>query len=719
MKTRKNNKNWNFPKILFRIFLVFILILFIQMVYLSMSPNIYGINIDKFAANRNTTKQKLIAARGTIYDIEGNILSHNITSYTVIAYLSEKRTGSGKTPMHVVDKDGTAEKLAPILNMSTENILKLLSKNSYQVELGPGGRGITELTKKSIEELGLPGIAFIESHKRYYPNGDFASYTVGYAKDKEVENPDKTKTKVTVGELGIEKEYDKLLKGTDGYLEFQKDRFGYKIPDTKEIRVDAIDGKDVYLTLDSNIQRFVETAVRDASNASKPEWMVLSVMDAKTGKILATSSTPTFDPNKKNITNYQNPLVSFTYEPGSTMKTFSYMCAIEKGTYVGNATFDSTKIDFTDDTIRDWNRVGFGNISYDKGFEYSSNVGASNIMQRFLTRENLKKCYSDYGFGNITDLELPNENAGKINFKYPVETASASFGQGITTTVVQQLRALTIISNNGKMLTPHIVEKIVDPKTGKVVYQSKKEETKALVSLNTANKMKDLMYNVVHGTDPFTTGRAYQIEGYDVIGKTGTAQYVNPNTGKYVDGSYIYSFSGMYPKDDPEIIIYAALAKPQDKSNVTMQKAVKEVMLNIATYKNLFNKTTEITKGKATTIKSFTNKNLVSVKNDLESKGLKVIVIGNGSKIVDQYPKKNTKVNSDETVILKTSGNEMRMPNMTGWSRMIAKEYFDLVGCTYTMDGYGFVETQNVAENLIITKESEIVLTLKQKYNLE
>ena len=719
MKTRKNNKNWNFPKILFRIFLVFIMILFGKLVYLSLSPNIDGINMDKFAANRNTTKQTLTAARGTIYDIEGNILAHNITSYTVIAYLSEKRTGSSKIPLHVVDPQKTAEILSPILNMSVESLEKLFAKKVYQVELGPGGRGITELTKKTIEELNLPGIAFVEAYKRFYPNGDFASYTVGYAKEKEVEKEDKTKEKEVVGELGIEKGYDKLLKGTDGYLEFQKDRFGYKIPDTKEIRVDAENGKDVYLTLDSNIQRFVETAVRDASNASKPEWMILTVMDAKTGNILASTSTPTFDPNKKNITNYQNPLVSYTYEPGSTMKTFSYMCAIEKGTYVGSATFDSTKIEFTDDTIRDWNRTGFGNITYDKGFEYSSNVGASNIMQRFLTRENLRKCYSDYGFGTLTDLELPSEQAGKVNFRYPIETASASFGQGITTTVIQQLRALTIISNDGKMLTPHIVDKVVDNKTGKVIYQSKKTETKPLASLNTVDKMKDLMYDVVNGTDPFTTGRAYQIDGYDIIGKTGTAQYVNPNTGKYVDGSYIYSFSGMYPKDDPEIIIYAALAKPQDKSNVMMQRAVKEVSLNIATYKNLFNKKDELVKGKAVKIESYTNKNTSTIKNDLESKGIDVVIIGNGNKITNQYPNKNTKISSGEKVILKTNGSEIKMPNMTRWSRVTAKAYFDLVGCIYSIEGYGFVESQNVAENLIITKESEIVLNLNQKHDLQ
>ncbi len=713
MKTRKELSNWNFPKRMFKICTFLIFVLFLQLTYLAISPNIYGINMDKFAQSRNTVKTTLSAARGSIFDKDENVLALNVTSYTVIAYLSPKRTGSKKTPLHVVDKEKTAKELAPVLNMTEEAILKLLNKNVYQVELGPGGRGITELKKVEIENLKLPGIDFVESHKRYYPNGDFASYIIGYAKENDDSNAEIT------GELGIELKYNDILKGKDGYLEYQKDRFGYKIPDTKEIRVDAEDGKDVYLTIDSNIQRFVETAVKEASSESNPEWMVLAVMDAKTGDILGSASTPTFDPNKKNIVNYESPLVSFTYEPGSTMKTYSYMCAMEKGTYKGNATYDSSGIEFTDDIIRDWNKTGFGVISFDKGFEYSSNVGASYLAQRFIGKEDLRECLRSFGFGKITGVELPREQTGKVAFKYPIEIASASFGQGITSTAIQQLRALTIISNNGKMLTPHIVDKIVDRSTGEIIYQSKKIETKALVSTSTITKIKDLMYNVVNGTDPFTTGRAYKIDGYDIIGKTGTAQYVNARTGKYVAGSYIYAFSGMFPKDNPEIIVYSVLAKPATASNVSMQTAVQSVMNNIATYKNMFQKTQIDTDNHSISVSSYFNKNTDEVVQSLKSKNIKVITIGSGNKVIDQYPSRGSEITPHEVVILKTNGTDLKMQNVTGLSRTSVEAYLKLLGVSYQIDGYGYVTGQSILEGTTISSDSNITITLSQKYNLE
>ncbi len=459
------------------------------------------------------------------------------------------------------------------------------------------------------------------------------------------------------------------------------------------------------------------TAVKEATLESNPEWMVLAVMDAKTGDILASTSTPSFDPNKKNITNYQNPLISFTYEPGSVMKTFSYMCAIEKGTYKGDAIYDSTKIEFEDDVIRDWNRTGFGNITYDKGFEYSSNVGASNLIGNFIDKDDLKKCYEDYGFGKATGIELPRELTGKISFKYPIEIASATFGQAITTTAIQQLQALSIIANNGKMLTPHIVDKIENPETKEILYESKKTESKTLVSEKTIDKIKELMYNVVHSTDGYATGRAYNLDGYDVIGKTGTAQYVDANTGKYMYGSYIYSFSGMYPKDNPEIIIYSALAKPKTGTNLSMQKAVRNVMENIATYKNMFNKNEVSTELKRIDIKSYTNKSTNEVMQSLT--GANVVLIGNGNKVIDQYPKSGTKLSSLDTVILKTNDSNIIMPNMTGWSRGLVEAYFKLANIKYSIEGYGYVTMQNIPVGTQLDPNTEVKITLNPKYQLE
>ena len=427
VKKKTTTKTWNAPKYFLNVVFFTFLIITAQLAYITLFPSVYGINMDDFASARNSYSTKLYAKRGTIYDNDGNTLALNVSSYTVIAYLSDSRTGKNKTPLHVVDKEGTAKKLAPILNMSEEYILGLLNRDSYQVELGPGGRGITELVKEEIEDLNLPGIDFIETFKRYYPNGDFASYILGYAKQYTKEDEEGNSSLKIVGELGIESKYENILNGVDGSLTYQRDRYGYKIPDTKEDKIEAIDGSDIYLTLDSNIQRFVESAM-EGVNEYSPEWASITVMNAKTGEILAASSTPSFNPNIRDITNYQNPFVSYAYEPGSTMKTFSYMCAVDSGKYDGNKIVKTGSVIIEDAEVRDWNRTGWGNITLDKGFIYSSNVATSSLVSGVITKGELRDCYDKFGFGQLTDIELAKEVKGTVNFNYPIEVATAAFG---------------------------------------------------------------------------------------------------------------------------------------------------------------------------------------------------------------------------------------------------------------------------------------------------
>ena len=535
----------------------------------------------------------LTAKRGTIYDAAGGVLAQNVTSYTIIAYLDKKRSTETQIN-HVKDIEATAKALAPLLNADENTLKEIMQKgkdnNRYQVEFGKYGKNITEIAKSEIEKLNLKGIDFIESYKRYYPNGNFASYILGYAINKEYTNKDGKTTTSIEGELGIEAKFNDKLKGVNGYLSYQQDRQGYKIPDTKEQKIDAIDGSNIYLTIDSGIQRFVETEVKSMEENYSPEWSMISVMDAKTGDILASSSSPSFDPNIRNITNYENPLVSNAFEPGSTMKIYTYMCAVEKGTYKGDETYKSGTIQIADAIIKDWNNTGWGTITYDKGFEYSSNVGVSTMINHFIDKDDLKSCFKKYGFGELTGIDLSREVSGNLGFKYPVEVANAAFGQGITTTAIQHLTALSIIANNGKKITPHIVSKIVDPNTNKTTYERKVTKSSKIVSEETVNKIKDLMYNVVNSEDGSATGKKYKIDGFDVIGKTGTAQLYDSKNGGYLKGSndYIYSFAGMYPKDDPEIIIYAAIKKPNVGTSNMLSDAVTNLMKNIAKYKNMF-----------------------------------------------------------------------------------------------------------------------------------
>ena len=727
MKTRKiKNANWKFPKIVFLIFLVFIFVLFIQLSYLSLSPTIYGINMDEFALNRNTISGILPASRGNIYDSSGTILAQNVSSYTVIAYLDESRTGNSKTPLHVVDKETTAKKLAEVLGKDADDLLYLLKtfseQGTYQVELA---HGITEMNKETIENLNLPGIDFVENYKRYYPNGDFASYVIGYAKTNEnVETDEDGYTKITYeidGELGIEAKYNDLLKGKDGYLSYQSDRFGYKIPDTKETRIEATDGANIYLTLDSNIQRFLETAVKAVNSEYKPDWMMITVMDAKTGDILGTASTPSFDPNIRDITNYESPLVTYLYEPGSTMKTYTYMCAIEKGTYDGSATYESGSIEVEGTKISDWNGGrGWGTVTYDKGYEYSSNVAITNILQKFIDKDDLKSCLESYGFGSYTNIELPREMLGNIEFNYPVEVAAAGFGQGITTTAIQHLRALSMISNEGRMLSPHIVDKIIDPNTGKTIYESKTEQSDQVVSVSTVNKIRELMYNTVNGTDVGTTGSAYKTDSTVVIGKTGTAQIYDNETGGYLKDSngYIYSFSGMFPASDPQYIIYAAIKRPNVGSSSVLAKQVKSVIENIVKYRNLQDDTGKNTNVNSLIVESYKNKKIDEVIQSLEDYKLNIIKMGSGDYIIDQYPLKGEKIISGDRFFIKTNSDTYTMPSIIGWSKKDVQTLCNMLSISCTFNGYGYVTSQSINEGTTLNNDLKLDVALSDKKSI-
>lgn len=766
MKNTNSKNKWNAPIICFVFFLLVIAILFLQFCYLSLSKNVYGINMKQFAASRNTVTSILTAERGTIYDVDGNVLAQNISSYTLIAYLDSSRTTDENNPKHVVDKEYTATKLSSILGEDNyEYILERLNKNAKQVEFGTIGRNLTELTKLAIEELNLPGISFTETVKRYYPNGDFASYIIGYAKqytriniqindtydlydyyknyfdnyegitlelsnekvvsieDKVIKGLEKgtsilliktygetlatilvnvtdydnyqTVDSTIVGELGIESNFDKKLQGVDGYIKYQQDKYGYKIPDTPEEKVESQNGYDIYLTIDSNIQRFAESSVNEIVDHYNPEWSIVSVMDAKSGAILASATSPSYNPNSlPDNMSYQNPLVSYTYEPGSVMKIYTYMCAIETGKYDGNKTYLSGSYEFENGIkIHDWDKNGWGYLSYDTGFSYSSNVAIINIIKDYLSLAQLKTCLENFGFGSKTGIELSNEESGSIDFKYETEVMSAGFGQGISTTPIQQLQALSIIANNGVMVKPYIINKIVDSKTNEEFVTEVKKSEK-LVSDTTISKIKDLMESVISPGSP--TGGKYYLEGYDLIGKTGTAQIFE--NGSYLTGSndYIISIALMYPKDDPEIIIYAVAKQPSSNANGVLQTPTKELVQNIAKYKGMFSEDKADSENISYKLSSYISKNVEEVKKELEENNLNVVLVGDGNKVIKQYPSKNTDVIANDKIFILTNSTNFTMPDITNWSRHDVIKLCEFMSIECSFDGYGYVVSQSI-----------------------
>ncbi len=651
--------------------------------YVVLSDKVDGINLKDKSASISTVKKTLYADRGNIYDINGEELASTVNSYTVIAYLNSNKT-------NVSDKEKTAKELSPILNMTEEKLIELLNKKLYQVELRPGGYGITEVVKARIEKLELPGIDFIKnSKKRYYNKSTFASYIIGYAKVLD-------DGKIS-GELGIEGYYDDILSGTNGYTKYLKyTSSNYKIPNTNEDTKKAKDGSDIYLTIDSSIQLIAEKAVSSMKEKFNTDWAVFTVMDAKTGAIVASATNPNFNPNDTNtIKEYMNPLLSYQYEPGSVMKVFSFASSMEEGKYDGEETFKSGSYTLDDGTvIRDSERKGWGTISFDEGFARSSNVAATTLALR-LGVDKLSEYYNNLGFGKKTGIELSNEAIGDIEMVYQSELATASFGQGVSVTAIQMLQALSAMTNDGTVIKPYIVDKVVD-QNGNITYQGKRQVVKKVYSTNTVNKMHEIMKKVID------INKYWQVNNVSIMGKTGTAQIASPKGG-YLTGTYDYikSFAGIFPADDPKYIVYVAGKKPETNLG-SWAKVITTAIEEIASYAKLTESKSDADPSKIITLDNYISKYLDTTLEELKNKKIDVIILGNGKYIINQYPLKNKTLLSGEKLFLLTNDKEIKMENLKGWSLSEVKTYCNLIGLKLEYNGYGYVINQSIEKNAIL-----------------
>lgn len=667
----------------------------VKLSYVVLSDKVDGINLQAMSASITTVERTLYASRGEIFDVNGEKLATTVNSYNVIAYLDPSRTTDPDNPRHVVDKEATAKALAPLLGMNEERILELLNKDLYQTQLGPGGNDITEVLKNAIESLELPGIGFeSNSKKRYYRNSTFASYIIGYAKKNEEGK--------LVGELGIEGYFDDELSGTDGYTKYLKyTSSNYQIPNTPEETEEAVDGSDIYLTIDFDIQKLAEKAVSTFASEYNTEWAIFTVMDAHTGAIVASATNPNFDPNDTNtITSYMNPLVSYQYEPGSVMKIFSFASAIEEGLYDGDEIYKSGSIQVDSETIvNDAEKGGWGDISFDTGFANSSNVAATILAFRMLESadKKLPDYYADLGFGKKTGIELANEAIGDIGVVYKSELSNASFGQGISVTPIQMLQALSSMTNDGNIIKPYIVDKIVDSE-GNVTYEGKREVVANVYSSKTVEEMHELMHKVISEG----TGKAYGNASVSLMGKTGTAQIAS-SSGGYMTGEYdtIRSFAGIFPEEDPEYIVYVA-ARHFEGTSTKFANVITTAIDEIAKYAKLVGSASENDLSKVYTVDNYLSKDINNVTSILENTPINKIVIGNGKYIINQYPLKNGIVLENGKLFLVTNSSEIAMPDMTGWSLSDVQTYCDLIDLKLEYSGYGYVVSQSIAAGTIL-----------------
>lgn len=717
MATKKRNRNQS-AKIIMCIFALIIVLLISNVIYLGATGKHFVSGNDiKDYAEKNVGSQKidtLYAKRGTIYSSDDEVIASDVKKYKLYAVIRE-RYNADKTPAYVVDKEDTAQKLAPIIGMDEKKILERLNATSYQVEFGSHGNNLSSLVKDQIDALNIAGLEFEEMTTRNYRYGDFASYTVGYAQVLTEEINGKT-TKAIVGQMGIEKAYEEELSGTDGQKVYLADNNNYILPNGVLSETAPVAGNDLYLTIDTDIQTELDLQMKNLVEKQTPDKATCAVMEAKTGKILAVSNYPSFNPNDRDLTNYVDLFLNEPVECGSVFKSFVYANALTNSQLDIHSTFPSGHYYYkvngkTVADIKDHNSgKGWGTISYEKGFYYSSNTAICNMLTKIIDKDNILQDYEDLGFFQQSDVDGLSSAAGVAGYKREgdrtLEYLTTGFGQGSTFTAYQLLRAYSVFANDGKTVEPYLVEKIVDSEKNETVYQAQSQYSNQIFSTDAIKTMRSLLSGVVNGKG--NTGYTFHMEDINLIGKTGTGQVAKD--GKYMSGYYTHSFAGLAPYEDPEVVIvfWYQGAKSGNKIPAELVSSVIRTALN-----KINTQPAQEVETSTFVLDSYTNQSVEFAKTILTQNQLTPLTIGDGQTVIDQYPKAKTEVSSKSRVFLQTNGTNITMPSMDGWSRKEAEAFASMANITLKFDGIGSIYKQSVTKGTKLKANQEITVYAK------
>ncbi|WP_238928327.1 penicillin-binding protein [Bulleidia sp. zg-1006] len=663
------------------------------------------------------------ALRGVIYDRNGNVLAQDNRTYDIICVLKERLTGD-KKPAYVKDKEHTAEVLSSILGISKEELRKKFNQKIYQTELGVKGRNLSKATKEKIDEAKLPGIEFRDSIKRVYPNGQFATNLIGYAVSDTKGN--------TVGKMGLEMYLNNYLTGENGSIVEQRDKNGYVLPGMKQETKAAVNGNNVTLTLDSGIQNTLEESMKQTMKNMKAEAVWGAAMEIDTGRVVAWGQSNSFNPNTlENIKEYSNFGMQMPYEPGSTMKSFTWAAAMNESKYNGEKKAEGNKWCFTSDNknnpVRSSESNSYGCIynarrrqwnsqSLDSGLIHSLNTIAATILTEYINPTIYLEYLKKFHFFQNVDTDGIPETATSLNYNYPGDKVALSFGQGSTVTLIQLLQAYTALTGNGELVKPYFVESIKDAyDSSKVIYQAKKTVVGKPIKAETAKQIQKVMTQVVHNK----TGSAkyYQIPNVKLMGKTGTTQVAEK--GSYDTGKTISSFMCAMPAENPKVLVYYAFKGPDNLSAHVDVEPQKAFLRKVAMTYGFSDKTVKSSEQKdkgtqliQSTMPNVVNHSLPYAKQQLKSSKVNLLVLGEGQSVISQYPLATHRVLSNEKVFLVMDKNQFNLPDLRGWSRKEIESLRDVTGLNFVVKGNGVVLKQSVPANSVVHKNDKIEIQL-------
>ena len=674
--------------------------------------------------------------RGTIYDRNYNVIAQEVNAYTIVVILPDYDDQGNITgpydengnPLYVTDTAKTSRSLAKILDNTKRSTLQsimdtAIDKGLAQTELGTGTKRLSKEVKEKIEKLDLTGITFKDDVSRNYPVSPFSSNLIGFASYDEEQQG-------IVGKMGLEQSLNKILTGKDGKVQYQQTVTGSVLPGTTTVYKEAENGDNVVLTLDFNLQETVESVMKKTMEDNNAQKAWCCVMEVETGEILAWASYPTFDQNHPTESpSYTDNVSEMSFEPGSVMKSITYATAIDTGVFPENTTFRAGEFNYKYDaatgkivrtisevdgypTIRDALGHDYGTITFETGLAYSSNVGICELLANYVNYNDFESYLKAFGFFQATDIPYVNESVGWESLDSVIDYLSTGFGQASSVTVLQLMQAYSAIFNDGNMVRPYVVKQIEDGDTNEVLKSYGTEITGTPISKETADKMKDLLKNVL---SEGAGGERFAIDGVDMMAKTGTGEYYDEETGAYSTSIYSSSIMAAAPYDDPEIMVYWGMLGP---NYVNYSASYFQTIMQAALIaEGISGGDTEKSETTGETWNSYTMPSLKNhtneyVKNKLSSISVPVLYIGDGVNVIDQYPEKDTVVTSNDKIFILTDGKNVTMPDMTGWTYKDVKIFCELSGISFEASGQGTVSEQSIASGQSVDSKTKIVVKL-------
>lgn len=688
----------------------FLLLIFgIRLTQIMVFGTVNGQDLSEQAQNLYDRSSILSAQRGTIYDVGGNPLAMDATSYSLYAVLTDEWS-EPEDPQYVVDKKNTAQVLSQYIDLTADEILERLNtQDASQVEFGTAGQDLTYAEMKAIDDQNLPGIMFNETPTRMYPNGVFASHLIGYAEYMEAGTAIDSRL---TGQMGLELSMDGILKGTNGRKSYQSSSTNVELSGTGQVEEETTDGSDVYLTLDSRLQTYLETLMTEVDEKYEPTSMTVMLVEPETGEIVAASQRPTFNlETKEGIDDmWQNLLVEKAYEPGSTIKVLTVAAAIEEGVFDPDSFYDSSPVTMGDSTIADYNGIGWGVITELEGLSQSSNTLMIHLVKE-MGYDVWESYIREFGLLQETGSGFANEASGSMNYDYEADKVTTGFGQGIYVTPYQMMQAFTAIANDGNMMKLQLVNRYEENGTMQVV---EPEVVSSPISKETANKTLEYLQSVVYADTG--TGAAYDLDDYTVSAKTGTAEVFNLETNTYEAGltKYLYSVVGFVPSEDPQYVLYITAEQPKNLET-TASDMMTEIYTPLLTRALEYNALGDSESVVTATVPDVSGLTVGEAQQNLsDASFVNVEVIGDGEKIVSQTPAVNEEVSVTQPIFLMSDDTNPTMPDFTGLNASASQALTSLLGIEVELEGEGVVVGQSIAVGEQVNNDKTIVLQLAE-----